>query len=260
MANDQNPQPQYGQTPGAAAPGTPFPLYDPANVAAGSSFHNPAAQPAPQPQFAAPMPPAPMPSAPMPPATALIPQPMPMPAPGMAPMPGGAPIPGMVPQPTFGTIATMGDRFLARLIDGVVLGAMAFALSFIASFAGAAIVLGTTSVDPTTGEPNTGAAMVLVLTVMAIMLIPFVLYEVLCIGLAGATLGKKAMGIKVVDLATGGRIGVGRAFVRYLLPALGVVVIVGGLLVYLSPFWDGENRNRGWHDKAAGDIVIKVRP
>jgi uncharacterized RDD family membrane protein YckC len=70
------------------------------------------------------------------------------------------------------------------------------------------------------------------------------------------TIGKKVLGIKVVDATTGGPIGIGRALLR------DVVLFVTGLLClvgYFSPFFDGTKRYQGWHDKAASDFVISSK-
>lgn len=88
-----------------------------------------------------------------------------------------------------------------------------------------------------------------------------VFYEWLFIGLDGATPGKAAVQIKVVDEISGGTIGLGRAFVRHLiilgpllLPYLGLVVC---FVVLLSPLFDSSGRSQGWHDKIAKDLVVK---
>jgi uncharacterized RDD family membrane protein YckC len=70
-------------------------------------------------------------------------------------------------------------------------------------------------------------------------------------GPRGQTLGKRAMGIRVVDLATGGPIGYGRGFVRCLgRNVSGVAVYIG----YLWVLWDREKQ--AWHDKFAANVVV----
>jgi len=72
-------------------------------------------------------------------------------------------------------------------------------------------------------------------------------------GLTGQTFGKKAMGIRVIDFSTGGPIGYGRAFIRY------IGRIVSGLIIYIGylwMLWDKEKQT--WHDKFAGDVVVPV--
>jgi uncharacterized RDD family membrane protein YckC len=70
-------------------------------------------------------------------------------------------------------------------------------------------------------------------------------------GPRGQTLGKRALGIRVIDLAVGGPIGYGRAFIRYVgrIPSF---VVFG--LGYLWMLWDREKQT--WHDKFAGAVVV----
>jgi uncharacterized RDD family membrane protein YckC len=73
-------------------------------------------------------------------------------------------------------------------------------------------------------------------------------------GRDGQTLGKKAAGIRVIDLGTGGPLGYGRAFVRWL--GRWVSLLVFGL-GYLWMLWDPEKQT--WHDKMAGSIVVPIK-
>jgi uncharacterized RDD family membrane protein YckC len=68
---------------------------------------------------------------------------------------------------------------------------------------------------------------------------------------SGQTIGKRAVGIRVIDYRTGGPIGYGRAFIRNL------ARIVSGLPCYLGYFWMLWDKERQtWHDKIAGDVVV----
>jgi uncharacterized RDD family membrane protein YckC len=83
-------------------------------------------------------------------------------------------------------------------------------------------------------------------------------YEVLLIATQGATLGKVAMKLRVVQQRDGSLPGWRRAFTRWAVPTLGLLVcLVGELVVYASPLLDGTGYNRGWHDRAAGTVVIR---
>lgn len=70
-------------------------------------------------------------------------------------------------------------------------------------------------------------------------------------GPKGQTVGKMAVGIRVYDLAGGGAIGYGRAFIRYIGRYVSAIVI---LLGYLWMLWDPEKQT--WHDKMAGSVVV----
>jgi uncharacterized RDD family membrane protein YckC len=67
----------------------------------------------------------------------------------------------------------------------------------------------------------------------------------------GQTIGKKALGIRVIDLAGGGPIGNSRAFIRYIGRIVSSIPL---LLGYFWMLWDGEKQT--WHDKMAGAVVV----
>ena len=67
----------------------------------------------------------------------------------------------------------------------------------------------------------------------------------------GTSLGKMALGIRIVRLDTGGPPGFGRALARYVISLLSAFVLFLG---YLWMLWDGERRT--WHDRAASVAVI----
>ncbi len=145
----------------------------------------------------------------------------------------------------------MGQRLGARLVDGLIVAVASYAISFIISLVGYGVVAAS--------KPNNPAMFISVLGISwVILLIAVVLYEVLFIGLRGATPGKMAVGIKVVRSDTRQPIGVGSAFLRYLIPAAGSLLCFGGIVVYLSPFFDNTGWQQGWHDKAAHDIVVRT--
>jgi uncharacterized RDD family membrane protein YckC len=70
---------------------------------------------------------------------------------------------------------------------------------------------------------------------------------------SGQTLGKKVCGIRVIDFATGGPIGFGRAFIRWIGRFVSGIVL---LLGYFWMLWDREKQC--WHDKMANDVVVPV--
>ena len=70
-------------------------------------------------------------------------------------------------------------------------------------------------------------------------------------GASGQTIGKKALGIRVIDANTGGPIGFGRALVRYFGRIISTIPL---LLGYFWMLWDGERQT--WHDKLATAYVV----
>jgi uncharacterized RDD family membrane protein YckC len=73
-------------------------------------------------------------------------------------------------------------------------------------------------------------------------------------GPTGQTLGKRAMGIRVVSFEDGGPIGYGRAFIRYIGRIVSSIVIFLG---YFWMLWDKERQT--WHDKFANAVVVPER-
>ncbi len=72
-------------------------------------------------------------------------------------------------------------------------------------------------------------------------------------GPKGQTLGKMALGIRVVDFKSGGAIGYGRGVARYIGRLIsGVVCLLG----YFWMLWDKEKQT--WHDKIASSVVVPV--
>ena len=70
-------------------------------------------------------------------------------------------------------------------------------------------------------------------------------------GPSGQTIGKRMLGIRVYDFASGGAIGYGRGAIRYLGRILsGIPCYLG----YLWMLWDGEKQT--WHDKIATTVVV----
>jgi uncharacterized RDD family membrane protein YckC len=85
-------------------------------------------------------------------------------------------------------------------------------------------------------------------------LLGFLVIAALVIGFwryCGATPGKIALGIRVVDAASGGPPGLGRLALRFL------GYFVSAFPLYLGFFWAAiDRRKQGWHDKIARTIVI----
>lgn len=74
----------------------------------------------------------------------------------------------------------------------------------------------------------------------------------------GQTYGKRALGIRVIDVGEGGPIGYGRSFARWGVPFV-INLIFGffSLIDDLWPLWDA--RNQALHDKFANSIVVRVQ-
>ena len=91
-------------------------------------------------------------------------------------------------------------------------------------------------------------------------LLVLVFYEPVMVARWGATVGKLAMGIRVVACADGKPVTWGRSWARAALPtAAGVLTFgVGWLVVWIVlvlSLVSGPSR-RGWHDRLAGTVVV----
>ncbi len=184
------------------------------------------------------------------------------------PSAGGYPPQGYPPQASSGyveipgvgavQVASIGQRFLARLIDGALIGVVSLILQFV----GVAEVLSTShpvtdQYGNTTDQPSAAGMAGIFLIGGSVFAIQF-LYEWLMVGLVGATLGKMALSIKVVNENTGQVLGLGGAFVRWLIFFLGALACgIGIWVVYLSVLFDNSGRLQGWQDKVAHDLVIR---
>lgn len=92
-----------------------------------------------------------------------------------------------------------------------------------------------------------------IMLVYPLILIAGIGYQVYFWTTTGQTIGKKAMGIKVVSAETGELLTYGEAAIRY------VGYIVSALPIYLGFLWIiWDPQHDGWHDKIAKTKVIKV--
>ena len=67
----------------------------------------------------------------------------------------------------------------------------------------------------------------------------------------GATPGKIALGLKIVDARTGGAPGMAQLIVRF------AAYLLSALPLYLGFLWIAvDRRKQGWHDKIARTVVI----
>ncbi|MFI7010206.1 RDD family protein [Streptomyces sp. NPDC050145] len=173
--------------------------------------------------------------------------------------PGGPMVPGGVPP-----LASMGRRLGARLIDGIPLSIINFALMRPAMADYFDALTSCDSSDTDAFNSCVQDAMTDfyagIIPVMLGMLVVVFLYEVLMTAFAGGTLGKLAVGIRVLKVDDGRKPGLASALLRWVIPVVGIFACgIGQLLVYLSPFWDKSGRMQGWHDKVASTVVVNVK-
>ncbi len=166
------------------------------------------------------------------------------------------------------SLAEWWQRLLARLIDVLVVSAIVSPAYVVLLIAWVHKIENIISKYPASGPPPPAAALdnavfsfygILLLILAATALITFG-YDWLQHGLWGATLGKRALGTRVVTAGTRSRISggaaCGRAAVYGLVPG---VPLAGGLFALLNELWLlWDPQRQCLHDKAARTVVIKA--
>ena len=148
-----------------------------------------------------------------------------------------------MPAPASQLFAGFWRRFGAAAIDTVLAFAMVGIAQSILRFVTAFTLVG----------DNVGFGLVIVLAGLVALLLPWAYYVILT-GIRGQTVGKMALGIKVVDV-NGNIPGLGRAALREI-----VGKIISGLVLWLGFLWTIWDPNKqGWHDKLASTYVILAR-
>ena len=174
-------------------------------------------------------------------------------------------------------------RAAARAIDAAVTAVLAFVAVMVAGFAAALVSLSMHGFSG--GDDETLYGWLILFSLLA--LVPVARYEVAATARRGQTFGKRCMGLRVVvwdekiaaPAGDAESVDARRSIERWAVPHLpGVVVgvlagVVSGprfggwavlvgadaglavwMLVYASSLWDPNGR--GWHDKAAGTVVV----
>ena len=143
-------------------------------------------------------------------------------------------------------LARIGARFGARVLDAIIVAVVLVALFLLSS-----AISGSNDAADYSDFSVAGLFMGLVVGVG---------YELVQIAVWGQTLGKRIVGVRVIHAEHGGLPGWGKAFGRWAIPGLlALIPLVGwilSILCYLSATWDRVYQ--GWHDKAAGTLVVKA--
>ncbi len=167
--------------------------------------------------------------------------PLPPPSPGYAP----PYMPPSMAAPAASAYAGFWIRFVAYIIDWIIVGAVTFGLI---KGTGVITVLCPAGVT-NASDPSCGSAQIAPLFYV-ILLVPILYY--LLLWAYGGTLGQRLLGMRVVSAATGGNLGIARSLLRY------VGLIIATIPIYLGLIWVGfDPRKQGWHDKIAGSFVVR---
>jgi uncharacterized RDD family membrane protein YckC len=159
-------------------------------------------------------------------------------------------------------LADMGQRFLARLIDGVIIGIPLSVLSVIVLAA-----MAPSAEDIAFGRASSTSFFVTLLIWAGFLILFSVAYEVGMLSTRGATIGKNLMGLRVASAQTanmpGAGLGLNVAGIRWaVMYGPSIVPFVGGLwtlVCVLSPFFDNTGARQGFHDKAAKTWVLSTK-
>lgn len=195
----------------------------------------------------------------------------------LAPYPALSPLDGAADQGA-APYAPWFRRVLAQIIDGLFV--------IIPTFAAAIYVVAVKGTVHIAAHANNSAAMTCHFTAQALsctggtlilanfreLLIVVVLINVIwavyviaaIAGARGATVGMRALKIRIVTASDRARVSVGRSVLRYvvyfaigLLEYVAHVLFLVSFLDWLWPLWDA--RNQTLHDKAAGTVALDVR-
>jgi uncharacterized RDD family membrane protein YckC len=134
--------------------------------------------------------------------------------------------PAYTPSGPSGPRASFGRRLGAAFIDGIMLGVVNGILVAVLK------------------APGYGIAIV-------VSLAYFGYFEG---GASGQTVGKRVLGIRVIDFSAGGPIGFGRGAIRWVGRYVSTIPC---LLGYFWMLWDKEKQT--WHDKLANTVVVPVQ-
>jgi|tagenome__1003787_1003787.scaffolds.fasta_scaffold20937649_2 uncharacterized RDD family membrane protein YckC len=173
----------------------------------------------------------------------------PPPPPASSPYPSAPPIsePYGAGPPTGITADLAGRwaRLFAAILDGVITNAISFVISAPIVGAGAMFGSGTKDLGPRLGANG-------------IMVVVAIIYYTFQHGKWGQTIGKRALGIRVVRSQDGGPISYGTAAWRVVFEYLIALVTCGiGALVDVAwILWD--QRKQALHDKVAKTYVVKA--
>ena len=188
----------------------------------------------------------PMQNPPPPPPGSPPPSSYPSPVQQQAPMQQYAAPPA--PQATY---AGFWIRFVARFIDGLILGIPLTVILFI--FLGIAGAIGSNTSDQNAQNAAAGIAGGGFLLFYLVAIVGIAVYQIYFWGTSGSTIGMRLFHLKVVDANTGAPIGIGRSVVRWLM------TIVNSWACYIGWIWVAfDARKQGWHDKVANSVVLQT--
>jgi len=158
------------------------------------------------------------------------------------------------PAPTFAAQGAeiqyqgVGIRFVALLIDVIILEIINYILTFL--FGGSGVAY-----DASTGAVTIGAAYY---AMAGLMLVIALLYFTLLLGIYGQSVGMMLVKIKVVKEADSSPISYGAAFVRTILLVIDAIPYIVPLLLGAILIWTSDKKQR-LGDRVAHTVVVKAQ-
>jgi uncharacterized RDD family membrane protein YckC len=165
------------------------------------------------------------------------------------PLPGGyapAPVPAYgAPQARYGGFWI---RFVAVIIDGIIVSIPVFILGVILGVAAAVASNASGNSNSSGANAATTGVGLLVELIGVVISIGYFIY----FWGRGQTLAMRLFHLRVADATTGQPIGYGRAALRYL------GYVLSALVCYIGLIWAAfDSRKQGWHDKIASTVVLQ---
>jgi uncharacterized RDD family membrane protein YckC len=148
------------------------------------------------------------------------------------------PPPGPVPGVAW---AGMGSRFGALLIDGVVIFGALIVMSI--------LMTGLIEAQPY-GDDYSGLMIAVSLGWWLLVLF----YHPASWYFLGASLGQRALGLRVLRAADGRKLGIGAVLIRFALFAVSTALLVPGIIA--GAMAANDPYKRAWHDEAARSVVV----
>jgi uncharacterized RDD family membrane protein YckC len=165
------------------------------------------------------------------------------------PLPGGyapAPVPAYgAPQARYGGFWI---RFVAVIIDGIIVSIPVFILGVILGVAAAVASNASGNSNSSGANAATTGVGLLVELIGVVISIGYFIY----FWGRGQTLAMRLFHLRVADATTGQPIGYGRAALRY------VGYLLSAIVCYIGLIWAAfDSRKQGWHDKIASTVVLQ---
>ncbi|MFE6997788.1 RDD family protein [Microbacterium sp. NPDC057659] len=145
--------------------------------------------------------------------------------------------------PPFGQIAPVNRRVLAYVVDALIAAGLMIVLTIIV-----AVIAATAGPDRILVVTAVGYG------IMSLVMLAWLLVYTAMQGGSGS-IGMRAQGLRLSRATEDAPLGFGKALLRNLVFGVTAWIVVG----YFSPLFDGSGRFQGWHDKAAGALMLDAR-